>query len=415
MAKLDKLFTILQNFTSNKDKEAFVKLHKNNTNFLELLDINLNPFRQFYIKKLPKRDKINYTLSGKENYEKFVVLVKKLESREVTGNAALDEVKTFFENSYLDEAKMYEKILLKKAIGVGPKTVNKALGYKYIPEFDVMLAPNKIANVTSVDYPLIVQPKLDGFRCICLSGDSVKLLSRSGKPLVNKQLRSHFKALERAHGYALDGELYDPTITFQKLDSILTTEDKELPETLKYYIFDCIPLDDWEAKSCSLTYESRLKLTRRIVTSHICNYKRIVDVGSDIAEYSSDVVSIYKKYLKEGYEGVMLKASKGLYRWKRVTLKSGEMLKLKPFDTLDLPIVGFYDGEDKYTGLLGGIVVKYKDKEVRVGSGFSDKQRKDINENRDLYLGKTAEVKYLEETDGGSLRHPIFLRVRNDK
>jgi ATP-dependent DNA ligase len=175
-----------------------------------------------------------------------------------------------------------------------------------------------------------------------------------------------------------------------------------------------MPIDAWEAKECTLPYKDRLKLTRRIVTSHICNYHRIIDIGSDVVYSSGEVVSLYKNYLDKGFEGVMLKDLEGLYKWKRVTLRSGEVLKLKPFETLDLPIVGFYDGEGKYSGLLGGIVVQYKDTKVRVGSGFTDSDRKKMND-RDKYLGKIAEIKYLEETDNGSLRHPIFIRMRPDK
>ena len=75
--------------------------------------------------------------------------------------------------------------------------------------------------------------------------------------------------------------------------------------------------------------------------------------------------------------------------------------------------------EGKYKGTLGAIICDYKGFELRVGSGFSDEQRKFFYENPNDIVGRIIECQFFEEThdkDGNlSLRFPIFKTIRNDK
>ena len=64
---------------------------------------------------------------------------------------------------------------------------------------------------------------------------------------------------------------------------------------------------------------------------------------------------------------------------------------------------------------LGSILVDCNGVEVNVGSGFKDDQRTEIWANRDSYLGMTAECRYQEMTEDGSLRFPTFVYWRLDK
>jgi DNA ligase-1 len=65
--------------------------------------------------------------------------------------------------------------------------------------------------------------------------------------------------------------------------------------------------------------------------------------------------------------------------------------------------------------MLGGFIVDYKGKEVRVGSGFSDAERHDLWFSKHSQIGNIIEVKYHEVTPDGSLRHPVFGGFRYDK
>ena len=93
---------------------------------------------------------------------------------------------------------------------------------------------------------------------------------------------------------------------------------------------------------------------------------------------------------------------------------------MKRFYTADLEITDVRCGDGKYKDVLGAFVVKFKDNEVSVGSGFSDEQRQYYWEHKDELIGKICEVKYKEiscdkKTGLESLQFPVFVGVRYDK
>ena len=102
-----------------------------------------------------------------------------------------------------------------------------------------------------------------------------------------------------------------------------------------------------------------------------------------------------------------------LYQNKR----TWDWMKIKDELSVDFPIVDLFEGQGKYKGMLGGVIVKNPDTDIhiRVGGGYDDAERKHIWENQKDFLGKTAEVKYQYMTPKGSLRHPIYKGVRIDK
>lgn len=142
-------------------------------------------------------------------------------------------------------------------------------------------------------------------------------------------------------------------------------------------------------------------------------------------------------------EGIVVKDPKAQYEKK----KSHAWLKLKAELTEDLRITGAYPGEPhtKYEHMLGGIQVDYKGVPVNVGGGFSDDEREELWKlwQEDLANGsleiepvangkklfvytpdagytpqlvkRLIEVEFMEETPDGSLRHPRYVRFRDDK
>lgn len=144
-------------------------------------------------------------------------------------------------------------------------------------------------------------------------------------------------------------------------------------------------------------------------------------------------------------EGAVIKDPKAQYLKK----KSNAWLKLKAEETEDLRIVGFFNGQEhtKLEGTTGGVIVMRDGVEVRM-SGMRDPVRAEMYEawlhdaevlgvgrhpgfkghTEDLslimelheagrlrLLGRLAEVKFHEVTPDGSLRHPRFIRFRDDK
>lgn len=406
-----KVFEELKSTNSNVDKETILRKYIDDDFLAELLKRNLDPYFLMYIKKVPEYTQARPIWnSGVKAYKDFIILTDRLNKRIVTGNAAKDEVRHFLAHTTPNEAEIYKKILLKESIGVGTKTVNK-VWVGLIPEFNLMLAPNDLPDVTKVRYPTIVQPKFDGFRCVYRDGE---FWSRQGLPFPNTNLKTHFKSLMGIRDWVLDGELYDHSINFNKLQSILNNETTPIPTTLKYSTYDCLKLEDWDNQICKVEYQKRMQRLRSVING-IADHKKIIDTPTDLVNTSKEAVEIYKEYLKKGYEGAMLKDPIGLYKWKRVTIKSGEMLKLKPFKSVDLKIKEIYAGEGNFKGMAGGVTVDYNGVTCSCGSGFTLAIRKKMAQSPNNFIGKTIEIKYFEETEDGSLRFPTFVRFREDK
>jgi len=405
------IFRQLKTLTSVKDKEEALRAVKDDDYIAELIHRNLNPYMMFHIKEIPEYVANPQGKQGAENYRAFIKLTDKLNKREITGNAAKEAVRQFFMESHAEDAGYYETILTKSPIGVRAKTVNKVWP-KLVPNFDLMLAPNQLPIVTQLTWPRYVQPKLDDYRTVY---NQEAFYSRSGKSFANKNLPGYFSKLFQMNDYVLDGGLYAHGITFNKLQTILNNKNAPLPYNLKFHVWDAMPVQDWERQKCNLPYEERLKLVRKILNNIVADYQKVIDIPNDIVNSSKEAVDLYKKYLKDGYEGSMIKRPDGLYQWKRVTLKSGEILKQKPYKSIDLEVESIYAGEGDHEGMAGGIVVDFKGVKVRCGSGFDDETLTDMIKNPDEYIGKVAEIRYLEVTEDGSLRHPSFKDWREDK
>jgi len=91
-------------------------------------------------------------------------------------------------------------------------------------------------------------------------------------------------------------------------------------------------------------------------------------------------------------------------------------MKFKTMLSQDCVIQGLYEGEGKHAGRMGGLkLIQENGKQCDVGSGFTDEDRDWIWANPDQVIGRTAEIKYQEETPDGILRFPVFLRWRNEK
>lgn len=93
--------------------------------------------------------------------------------------------------------------------------------------------------------------------------------------------------------------------------------------------------------------------------------------------------------------------------------------KWKPVRTIDLVITGYRPGKAKYTGQMGSIVcaVQHDEKwyEVCNVSGMDESVRLWFTQNADAMLNRVIEVAYQYVGSQGRLRHPRYIRYRDDK
>jgi ATP-dependent DNA ligase len=121
-----------------------------------------------------------------------------------------------------------------------------------------------------------------------------------------------------------------------------------------------------------------------------------------------------KLVMKSNGEGLMLKFA-GVAKYGK------DWTKVKKEYTVDCFIIGATNGKGKYEGQIGALELAVMNGDViwPIGkcSGMTDSERKDMT---DLALegklkGRVCEVKFNEVTKNKKLRHPRFMRWRDDK
>lgn len=191
----------------------------------------------------------------------------------------------------------------------------------------------------------------------------------------------------------------------------------ETKEELEFIIFDILHEKEFNSANFSTTYGERKKLLEALKDGidqfGIKNLSivPIVYEGTD----QSEIDKWLQYAVDNDWEGLMLNKDVP-YKNKRTT----DLIKLKRFYTMDLPVVGAVEGDGRLQGTLGALVVQFKDNTVNVGSGYSDSQRDKFWARRDSLIGKIIEVKYKEisrdkKTKLESLQYPRYLRFRDDK
>lgn len=405
----------LEKLSSTNDKIDLLRDNKENEALQAYLDVALNLYRVYHIKKLPKKSQGGINIATIENIYSLGGLAKYLESKKGLTNRDLDVVYHYledFDNSPLLK-KWAEKAILKKPIaGLGVKTVNKAFGCKFLPEYSVMLMEEWKKSLEELRYPLYVQRKLDGFRLTCIPKHGY--IGRSGRPIANISISEHFEVDSKLKGdFVLDGEVYSHKRNFNEIASILSSEDKLIPDDIKHIIFNVIPIKEWEEHNCLDTYTEQLTMLMLVGST---KSKNVGVIDTYACQNAKDLKELYESFLTEGYEGVIIRGIQSKYQRKRVRANTQDILKLKPHDFIDARITGVFEGEGKMVGMLGGFNIELEDGvQLKVGSGFKEKERIELWKNRDVLKGRWLRLKYTEKTPDKKLRFPIFGSLRDDK
>lgn len=196
----------------------------------------------------------------------------------------------------------------------------------------------------------------------------------------------------------------DPTINCTLIGEYLFgTQWAQNPNLLgQIHLFDC-----WADRGSDLsleTYRNRFAITAALRAQLPDQVFKIVE-NFHIATYPD----IWKTFVESGrFEGVVFR--------KRTSIVDDTILRCKRRVTKDLRAIRFIAGEGKHIDRLGAVVGLSEDGvEISVGGGFSDAQRDEIWEDQEVYRGRIFEIEGYAEFQSGSLRHPQFIRWRDDK
>ena len=271
-----------------------------------------------------------------------------------------------------------------------------------------MLACSKIPNIAELNYPVLASPKLDGIRCLLKDGE---VLSRTLKHIPNKFVQEQL--LPYSH-LQLDGELMVQG-DFNSVQSAFMSEQGK-PDFI-YHVFDCF-------KTASSPFISRLAEADKIVTE--LNTPKVVRLPQVLCTCAAELAVLNGGWVAAGYEGAIVRDPNGPYKFGRSTMNQGWMLKLKHFEDDEALVVGFEElmhNEDTSShrlenqipgNTLGALLVRWKGKDFKIGTGFNNDQRDHIWRRRDEYRNTLAKFKYQELSRYGIPRFPVFLGFRSE-
>jgi DNA ligase-1 len=291
--------------------------------------------------------------------------------------------------------------------------------------FKTLLAGKAPNNLDAISYPISMSPKLDGMRAHVVDGEVV---SRNLLPFKNLELQKRFGSLNFD---GLDGEFMvgDPKHpeAFRKA-GVLNSHDGDISD-VKLWVFD-------DFSNPHLPFTTRFReASRRVLPSP---YMKMVP--HKLARNPEDVAVFEAECVAAGYEGVMLRAPDGRYKFGRSTTNEGILLKLKRFEDSEAVIDGcvelMHNANEKtlvsngkakrnthQSGLvgrnrLGAVTVRdiHTGIAFSVGSGFNDEERIQLWEehHRDKsVVGRVIKYQYFPTGSKQKPRFPTFKGFRD--
>ena len=277
--------------------------------------------------------------------------------------------------------------------------------------------------------------KFDGYRMLCrIDRGRVRVWSRNGKDWTDK-FQNVIKAVKssvKATSAILDGEIVvvdaQGRSSFQKLQRSM---GKGITGGFAYEVFDLIYLDGFSLTQTSLI--KRKEILKNIIASDshgVIRYSEHIQGRGD---------EFFKQACKHGIEGIVSKLLDSTYE----STRTRSWLKVKCNKRQEFVIVGYVPSTKGMPG-FGSLVIAVSDKGKyvyagRVGTGFKVKQRLELQKQLDSISRATsplaqiprgepalrqahwtepkliAEVAFTEWTSDGSIRHPSFQGLREDK
>jgi ATP-dependent DNA ligase len=264
--------------------------------------------------------------------------------------------------------KIDEGSVEKGKLGVKPE---EGINTMYYP----MLAKDAKNFKNKIKYPVYIQPKLDGLRCVVflnadkknidlkttdkkhadkLTYKDVVMYTRQKKEYPfnpsNDNIRKSLLDLliknydtENNESLFLDGEIYQHNTSLQYLSSESRgTDSKGI--TGEYHLYDL-----FYPKYTIDPFSERTKFLDTIYSKLGVEDKKFIKlVPTHFVKSQDDNDALYKKYLDNNYEGVMIRSPDGAYAKssvkKSASLRSKDLLKRKEIFDEEFEVVDFTQG-----------------------------------------------------------------------
>ena len=346
-------------------------------------------------------------------------------------------------------------------IGVSVTTLNAVFGGDFIPRIGIMrgmLCP------TDWEGYGIATEKIDGNRRLFFNeADGVKTYTRSGKPDKGLlEIESEIWAF-LPKGYVYDCECvatgsYGDNIELRQASASILNRRNQMRTGVRALCFDMLPIEHYVVGKSKINALGRKTMLAAIIGDkesgsklvafanerdeelercgkqsklgpsvaalfmqfyrpdnvNLQHFKALPILG--IAQSYDEGVELAKPIWDVKGEGVMLVEWQSPYEVNPNPRKT--LLKIKMLKEYVATVTDVYEGDNKYTGMMGGITVNWNGAVFGVGTGFTDADRQYLWEHPETIVGKQVELESFGESQnkqgGRALNCPVFKRIVGD-
>lgn len=462
------VFKILREFNDSNSlnyKRGVLEKHINNELLMRVFNRALDSVKWTYgitMKNIQYEVESNYNVGAQYTLDMAMSeLESKFCTREITGSKAIEYLSYILSCLSKEDAYVLERVIERDLkIGLSKTEFNKIAPkeWKCVKPAYMRCELYNSKTAKNIDFSngAYVQLKADGtYREFTIQNETVTSRSRSGEEY---EYPIHFKEMQSFKDGVYVGELTvnmsdnivpyiqtkidkskDPEEVEVLIDILKRWENKEqfvLPrgignglinsdtpphEDIILDLWDYVTLEEYskavKREKCTTPYETRFKELQKNIQG--CDYSKIKIIPTFVVNTLKEALEITSKWMSDGLEGSVLKDKSGVFK----DGTSKHQLKLKLKIEIEVRCTGFTEGRkgtkrEQYYGAM-----TYENDEGTIKgrcSGFNDTQLKEINSNRDYYIGKIITVSCCDITKAQgnkhyALSHPAFEEVRLDK
>lgn len=405
------IITSLQAVSGGNAKKVILEHNRDNEHLRDYLKATYDPRLNYFLSEKTYPEVCGYSDNHEFTVNNMGEFIYQLADRNKTGNAAKEWLKSVLRYFNEEQQELIKMMLLKDIkAGISVSTINKIWpGLIFEQKYMRCSLPSAVKlNDWNWEEGVSSQEKMDGMYA-AITNNSV--ITRSGNSFPMAVLPEAFKEdmSNIPDGIELNGELVlyrDGVILSRKegnglLNSLMQGTPLDVDCSLHYVA--------WDIEDVNLPYCDRF-----IEVLATCDGEYFSPVEYKMVYSMEQAAQHFQEMLSQGQEGTVLKNPNGM--WKDGTSK--DCVKYKVEAELDMKVVGVLEGTGKYKGMLGALQLESSCGKVKTdcGTGFSDKQRKEIFENPPKIVAiKANDLVDSKSKEGYSLFLPVFLEERVDK
>ena len=281
------------------------------------------------------------------------------------------------------------------------------------PVFLPMLATKFEDKKSKLVYPVWVQPKLNGVRCLAYDDSGgIKTISRSGRPYNLPHLADDVASF-LPQGYVLDGEVFVNGLTLQQINRLVKKWREKPTESTGGLVSSNLELWAYDVfqKGIEEPWSVRMKNLKNFIggTGYTTHRGNVIHVPSVRASNETEVYERQAIYLANGFEGAIVRTDDLMYE---LGHRSNKLLKVKKFLDAEYKVVGYCDGRGKFKGCVIWICETKEGKTFECTPRGTLEQKKAWFKAGDTYVGKMLTIKFSEFSEDGLPVPPVGIGFR---